>query len=213
MLKPIRYIATLLLLAGFLPKLALAIPLSIVPSPPDMSFGAVSVNYDHLADTLTVTGFATNFIDENGVSHSPTDGTTLTTLAMTAIIDSTGVLVSGSLSIEGVIPSLGITTSSLLLMADLTLFGDVNPLDLDTFNFLASATGGLLAGPHYGAEVGVILNGTGTFNNNWAENFGQAFGGTADITTPSSVVSVSATWPLLGVGLLGIALARRRCRV
>jgi hypothetical protein len=203
-MKPMRYILAFFILAICLPRIASALPLDLAPSPPDMSFGFVTVAYSAASDTLTVQGFATNFLDDLGVSQTVDGGE----LNMTAIIDDGGNLISGSFVITGTIPSLGLLSGT-LLTADLTLFGDINPIDLDTFNFLAASTGGDLSGT-YGSLIGVILNGTGGFANDWSVDFGQSFTGSADITTPQGSAPVAATWPLLGLGLLGMAYTRRR---
>jgi len=179
---------------------SLASPLNLMQSTPDITSGFITVSYNATSDVLTVTGTALS-IDFNG-TPPPDNNITSGTFTLTATINSSGMLTSGSLSIAGTIPALG--AASPLLTANLTAFGFSDSPVTQIFEFTGTTTGGSQAAG-MGSQVGTILNLGGGFSGSFASNFANGGFGSADtfrIPTPGASL-------LLGAASL-IGLSRRR---
>lgn len=192
-------VAGLLASASF----AAAAPLNLTLQRPDITSGLLSVSYNATSDVLTVTGSALT-IDLDGIAppdHPITGGT----FALTANINSAGVLTSGSLTISGSISALGAVTP--LLTANITAFGFSNSPVTQIFEFTGPVTGGSLAsGPNgFGSTVGTILSLGGGFNGSFASNFSNSGFGAADT---ARIPAPAAGTLALMTGVL--ALGRRR---
>ena len=178
-----------------------AAPLNLTLGRPDITAGLLSSNYNATTDTLTVTGPAL-VIDLDGVSP-PDYGITGGTYTLIAMIDGTGHLSSGTLTITGSIAGLG--ASSPLLTASLTAFGFSSAPVTQVFEFTAATTGGSLQS-YFGGQVGTVIGLGGGFNGSFASNFAGTAFGSAD----------TARIPAPGVGALaaaaGLAATRRRRR-
>ena len=169
---------------------------------PDIVSDFIDVTYDAAGDSFVATGFARELDDDGSVpAEAIADGT----FDLTATIDASGTLSSGSLSIGGTVASLGFNSGT-LLTGDLTAFGD--PLE-----FLFDVTGGDAAGLYggVGAVGGVIMimDFTG-----FTGDFGVDF--TGDGTAVANVAPIplpAAVW-LFGTGLLAlVGVGRRRAQV
>lgn len=180
---------------------ALGSPLNLVQSTPDITSGFITVSYNATSDVLTVTGTALS-IDFNGTP--PPDNTiTSGTFTLTATINSSGMLTSGSLIIAGTIPALG--AASPLLTANLTAFGFSDSPVTQVFEFTGTTTGGSQAAG-MGSQVGTILNLGGGFGGSFANNFANSGFGNADtfrIPAPGAGMLISAA------GLIGLSRRRR----
>ena len=126
------------------------------------------------------------------------------TFSLSALISTSGVLESGSLTISGAIDDLTIPLG-VLLSGDITAFGyqaSTSSESLD-FDFLFAVTGGSLAAD-YGPVGGTLMYGT-SFNGSFTSDFTNDGNGLADtraIPEPSSVL-------LVVMSLLGLGFARR----
>ena len=150
---------------------------------------------------LTVTGTALA-IDFNG-NPPPDNSITAGTFTLTAMINSSGVLTSGSLSITGTIPSLG--SGSPLLPANLTALGFSDWPVTQIFEFIGTTTGGSQAAG-MGSQIGTILNLGSGFNGSFASNFANSGFGNADtfrIPAPGAGLVLGAA------GLIGLSRRRR----
>lgn len=177
---------------------------------PDIVSDFIDVSYDASTDSFTANGFARELDDDGSVpAEAITDGT----FNISATIDGSGSLTSGSLSIGGTVASLGFNSGT-LLTGSLTAFGFLDSGG-DPLEFLFDVTGGDAAGL-YGSIGGIILGATG-FGGNFTSDFDNLVGGVPG--TGSAVANVApvplpaAIW-LFGAGLLGlVGLGRNRVRV
>jgi hypothetical protein len=168
---------------------------------PDFLIQLTTVAYDAGTDSLTATGTAAN-LDDDGTTESITGGS----FTLTASIDASGALSSGTLSVGGTIASLGYNSGT-LLTGDLTAFGFLDSGG-DPLEFLFEVTGGDAAGL-YPDTAGVILSNTG-FDGDFTTNFQNNGDGSADIAPP--VPLPAAMWLFIS-GLLGLSCAgMSRCR-
>lgn len=182
-----------LTIALLLPQVAGAdlIFAGLIP-PPDILANNIQVNYVASTDSLTASGTAAQL--NNGMSLLPIAGGSF---QLTAMIDGSGNLSSGSLMISGNVLS---GPSGLLLSATVVDVGFLN-MGGDPLQFLVNVTGGALAGL-YPSQAGVELGGSGF--SSWGGNFsnnGTGVGDTAPIPEPGTGV-------LLGLGLVALAAAR-----
>ena len=181
---------------------ALASPLNLNLLTPDITSGFIVVNYNATTDVLQATGTALS-LDFDGIAppdHAISGGS----FSLTANINASGSLVSGTLTIGGTVAALG--AGSPLLTANLTQFGFSSSPLTQVFEFTATVTGGSQAAA-FGTTIGTILNlgggFGGSFNSNFtnANFFGQAVADTARIPVPGT-----------GVAAAGLALLARRGR-
>ena len=89
-----------------------AVPLNLtLLDTPDIVSSFIDVNYNAGTDTFTASGFALELDDDGSV---PAEAITGGTFDLTAVIDGSGTLSSGSLSIGGTVASLGFNSGTLL---------------------------------------------------------------------------------------------------
>ncbi len=194
---------------------ARAAPLDIILLDyPDIFSNYIDVTYDAYEDQFLATGFALTFNDDGSPSKDISNGT----FDITAEIDSSGNLVSGSLTITGDV----LTYSGTLLTGDLTEVGFYEAGN-DPMEFLFDVTGGLLAIPDYYGNPGDRTGGVilalnsdifseSRFKGSWEIDFdnndgvtGMGLGG-----SDTGIVPIpSAVW-LLASGLIAFVGIRRR---
>lgn len=190
------------LLCGLGASAVQATPLGLTLQPePDILSSFLSVSYDDASDMLTVTGGADTL--KLGGDQAITGGS----FSLDAKIDSTGALVSGSLSIGG---SVGAYTGPTLLTGNLSGFGYNTS---GTLEFLFTVTGGDLSG-QYGTTGGIILSQVldwtaaplGGFVGDFTGD-GMALSDTAKTST--GVPDAGNSVALLGVSLAAMVAGRR----
>ena len=173
---------------------------------PDIVSGFIDVTYNATTDTFSASGFALELDDDGSIPSETIAGGTFD---LSASIDASGLLASGTLDIGGTVASLGFNSGT-LLTGDLTAFGFPNAGG-DPLEFLFSVTGGDAAGLYGGAGStgGVILAGGTGFTGDFTADFtggGMAVADVAPVPVPA------ALW-LFGTGLLGlVGLGRNRGR-
>jgi hypothetical protein len=173
---------------------------------PDIFSSFIDVNYNAGSQQFTAQGFALTLHDGVGTQNI-LNGSFL----LTAQIDNSGAMQSGSLLIQGAVAGFGPN----LLSGQLDAFG-FQPLGGPIFEFLFSVTGGDMAVPSWfggiGSEFGVILTASGVnFTGNWNLDFSNTGGipGTGIGFSDTAPVPAPATAIILA-GLLGCS-RRRRC--
>ncbi len=133
---------------------------------PDIFSSFIDVSYDATSDTLSASGFALN-IDDDGIGppHAIVGGL----FSLTAPIDGTGALgVGGTISITGTVPTLGMTSGT-LLTGTITEFG-FKPAGGDPLEFRFDVTGGDVASVYGSARGGIILSASG-FTGSFTSDF------------------------------------------
>ena len=170
---------------------------------PDITSAFIEVTYDAAEEKFEEYGFAFSLTTGPGSSETIVGGT----IDVTATIDNFGVLQSGTLTIEGAIPTLSIFSVTTLLAGDLTAFGFDGPND--PFEFLFTVTGGALQNI-FTPVAGQILTGTG-FGGNFDDDFsGIGSNDTALTGTPEPSTILHF---ITGLGILGGYFAwRQRAR-
>ena len=196
--------AVLALLVGTA-GMANAAPLNLTPSYPDLAVFNVDTMYDAGSGQFTATGDVTQFTLADGLtSYTVVD----TTMSIDAQVDNNGNLLSGTLTVQGVIPGLDLAPDMLLLSADLTAFGFSGSGASTVFEFLGDPDGGALAS-YFVPDIGVVLDpGATTYNE--VPSFTVSFvgeQGRTDILVPEP-----ATMLLVAGGLLAAPLRRKRRR-
>ena len=204
--KAVPLVALLTLGAGQ----AQAAPLNLtLLDTPDIVSSFIDVSYDATTDAFTASGFAMELDDDGSVPAEAIDGGSFD---LSATIDDSGALSSGTLTIGGEVASLGFTGGT-LLTGDLTAFG-FQDAGGDPLEFLFSVTGGDAADLYGGiGSIGGILlvnvfDVTGAvFPGDFTFDFdgdGSASSNVAPIPLPAAV------W-MFGAGLLGlVGVARKR---
>jgi hypothetical protein len=180
----------------------LIVGFGLLPAP-DVTTGFMDVYYDASTDELAVDGSALTYDDGSG-PMAILDGV----LTIAAMVDDVGLASSGSLLIEGSIPS--VPFMSPLLEGTLLDFGWVTGGG-DLFQFVFAVSGGSLSteygGP--GAEFGVLLDANipGGYSGDWTEDFDNRVGG-----QPGTGTGVANIAPVPGASALPLlALAGLVC--
>jgi hypothetical protein len=178
----------------------MATPLNLTQAFPDFSaITQVDTEYDASQDIFSVTGFISQYSDPT--SHLATGAFTLD-----AVIDDTGALTSGTLTINGIVlDGIAPPPAADLLIVDLTDFGFSGTGASTIFEFIGDTTGGSMAGL-FDNGVGVILN-PGT--TDYAGLFTSDFVGSSG-TVDAFYVPEPATMILLLGGLSALAVRRKR---
>jgi len=192
--------------------IAAPLDLGTIQSVPDIASFSLSTTYDAGTGALSSTSsFGPNIsLTYDGVTTNPGFGET----TLDAIINTSGILQSGTLSIFGTMPVAGVNTPSNLLRVNLTQMGFQALSGGDVLlEFLGTVTSGALAADFggIGATTGTIL----TPNSDSFANFGEDFlstqaTGEADTFAVSAVPTPAAA--LMGGPLLSLSLLRRRRR-
>jgi hypothetical protein len=180
--------------------------LFLTQEPPDITSAFISVNYDAGTGNFTANGFPTGLDLPPGYSVTPG----AFSLNM-AVNQATGAPLSGSLSITGTVPGLGLASGT-LLTGDITDFG-FETGGGEIFEFLVDVTGGDLASA-FGRQAGIILDANDSgFGGSFEQSFANTeFQGVADtfgapVPEPASVL----VWlSVLVVGGGGLALLRKK---
>lgn len=193
---------------------AYAGPLNLNQANPNVGSGFIQVDYDAGSDAFSAIGFAQEFFENDGdiipdFDILNTSGTpnSFGGFEIHATIDGAGNFSSGTISITGQIPGLGLTSGT-LLTGDLVVFGFAG----DIFEFVFNVTGGDLAPLMAAATstVGTILSmGNSGFNAGFVASFSNEGQGLADTFAAPEPASM-AMWG--GLSALGLILSKRRNR-
>ena len=173
---------------------------------PDIFSSFIDVNYVAATDAFTASGFAMTLDDDGSVPPEDIAGGSFD---LSASINDTGLLASGTLAIGGTVAALGFNSGT-LLTGNLTAFGFPGGGG-DPLEFLFSVTGGDAAGLYggVGSTGGVLLTGGTGFTGDFTADFRGAGTAVADV---APIPLPAAAW-LFGTGLLGlIGLGRKRSR-
>lgn len=201
----------------------------MLESYPDIISQIVGVEYNYTPSGLfTATGYALGLDnDGSGLPEDITDGAGGPgNFSLIAFITGDGTFSSGTLKIDGEVPTLTGFDSGTLLTGNLTAFDFPAPGDGQSLGFLFDVTGGDAAGLFggNGPGGGVILTGTGyggqfdpAFECTGLDGTGSActslddkdFSGTGNADTGVVVPEPATVW-LIGSGLLLLGLGRRR---
>jgi hypothetical protein len=180
--------------------------INLVGETPDLAANSLTTDYQPSSGstgTFSITGWPTSFTTSSGSLYAISGSTSYN---LTALINkSTGQLLSGSLSIDGTIPSLSASSGTLLT-------GQVAEWDYgyqngggDVFEFIVNVTGGDLA-HYYSGQLGIIATASGSgFTGSFLTSFSTDPSQTA--TDNMAIVSVpepSSVLLLLGVLSCGL---------
>ncbi|MHC4696042.1 MAG: PEP-CTERM sorting domain-containing protein [Planctomycetota bacterium] len=183
---------------------AQAVPLDLdLLDYPDITSGFIDLSYDASSDLFEATGSALQLDDDGSV---PPEDILQGSFDLSATIDEAGILKSGSLTIGGVVPSLGFNSGT-LLTGDLTDFG-FRSAGGDPLEFLMDVSGGDAAGLFGAKPAGVILTNTG-FGGSFDADFGNSGGVLALADVAPIPLPGTLGLSLVGAGVIG-AVRRRR---
>ncbi|MCY2924515.1 MAG: PEP-CTERM sorting domain-containing protein [Planctomycetota bacterium] len=186
-------------------------PLNLVRTVPDFAVtNSVVTAYSTSTSLFTVGGGLTGYTPPVGSPVSAINGTTGTGLTLLANIGNLGGFVSGTLTLNGVIPALSVVPVQNLLTANLTAFGYSGLGNKTIFEFRGVVTGGAEASAFgsVGSPIGVIINpgANCTYAGTYSANFaGSGAGSTVDVFA----IPEPCTLGVLALGG-GLAILRRR---
>ena len=176
-----------------------------LPTAPDVASFDINFNYVSSTHIFTAIGQSQNL--QLPGSPTPTRLDQFGSYTLSANIDSSGNLMSGSnkLTVTGKLASKGFTSTP-LLQGDITSFTKT----ADEFFFAFTITGGSFYERGYRGNGGTLItdlsdaNYPGSFSGDFSTT---SFGALADVRlAPDS----GSTFSILGFGLTGLCLARRR---
>jgi hypothetical protein len=154
-------------------KPALASPLNLtLQAAPDMFSDAIEVSYDSASQSFTASGFAEHINNGTGTPTPIVNGV----FKITANISNSGTFQSGTLTVTGEVPSLGIGPGQ-LLVGNLSALGYGEAGGAVECQF--STSGGTLSF-QFGPVINVILGQSG-FRGDFAQNFNNGATGVAGI--------------------------------
>ena len=206
----ILFLAALVAAVLSFSPVARATPLGLNLLPfPDIASTSIDVVYNAGSDLFTADGAAVSL----NLGGGPLNITGGGLFDLDAMIDGSGVLTGGTLTITGTV---GTTfTGGTLLTGTLTDFGFIDPPGGDIFEFLFNVTGGDLAAS-FGPLGGVILDAAfpssdfdGTFTANF-DNLGSGGAGFGAGVSDTAPVPEPATLSLMLLGGGGLFAIRRR---
>lgn len=190
-LRIVLAVAVTIFVSGF--ASAASLGLAPMTGEPDLTSGFIDVSYNATTDAFSASGFSLTYDSTYNQAPAAVDlgyeGWTLS-----ATIDSSGVLSSGILSIDG----------GGMLSGTLTAVGFISN-SAGALEFLFDVTGGSLAGD-YGSTGGVILG----IPNGWTGSWANDFSASNSIANTFKVVPEPSTALLLTLGICALAWGGRR---
>jgi hypothetical protein len=199
------------------PAMGSTIDLSGIQNP-DLAALSLTTQYTPSAGstgTFSITGWPTSFTVSNGDIPQPITISPSGSYNLTAQINKvTGQLLSGTISIEGTIPTIPGVSSGTLLTGTLTNFGFSNGAS-DFFQFLVNITGGDLA-HYYTGKMGIQVDANNSgFTGSFLTSFASAASDTSSDNASMTVVPEPSTAMLLlgGLACFAVATWRNRSRV
>lgn len=183
----------------------------------DLQVDAATLHYDAVSQQLV----ANNLPGSGSFTFTPEDGDNKAIIdgqyQLTASIDHSGNLLSGTLNVTGAVAALGILdANTVLLSGDITAFGHlyqqevVSPfvsLDISMFDFRIDQLSGALAS-HY--STGLYVSLSSLADTDFAGSFATGFTVQEVYAGNTALVPVPAALWLLGSGLIGLASVVRR---
>ena len=125
----------------------------------------ITVHFDGKSQQFSAKGYVTQFTNSASATVPIVNGS----LSITATISSTGTFSSGSITVSGAVPSLGIS-QGVLFSGDLNSLGYSDPGGVVEFQF--NTNGGALA-TYFNPIIGVVLGQSGftvIFTNDFSSN-------------------------------------------
>lgn len=211
---PTRLLSILLLaLLASIPAQAALLGLDGLLEPyPDLKSDFLNVTYTNSTSMFEAVGTTSAYDPDSVTDYIVTDGGfNPGSCTLTAQIDGSGNLLSGTISISGAVVDQDfneLIPFGVLLQGTLTQFGFLDGgAQPDKFDFLFDVTGGSLAGD-YGSVAGTILGMQSTSFVNFSGNFSNSGIGVAD--TRMMVVPEPSTWLLVSFSVLALGWFVRR---
>lgn len=178
--------------------------IGLTKSTPDIFSDFITVSYNASSKTFTAQYGSPETLDTDKITSHDSDIIN-GSFTITAAVNNSGQATSGTLTIDGTIPSRGYNSGT-LLTGTLTQFGYQNPPGGQVFDFIFTVTGGDMASL-YGSKAGVNLSYVG---NDFKGVFTSNFSNTGMGETDTFSVPEPASMMVLAGGLLCAAIRRRR---